>query len=224
MNVEILYHHVESYDSLFKLFSSKVENFLTREEIIRYERYRFKRDKVNFLLGRVLVRKYLDISKYDFETNKYGKLISNKDVGFNISHTENFVAVSFSSNFNIGVDVEKIRDMNEDELADLLSYCASVNEKSNLYNKKPDNRAKEFFKIWTGKEAYLKALGIGLVNDLPDICIHNIKNDKKVCWHDEIIENKFYLSSVAISSDINEKCIFNAKKIHHSEIIEYYLM
>jgi len=81
--------------------------------------------------------------------------IRNKNLDFNISHSDEFVILAMSNRLRVGIDIEKIRDID----IDLISYnCFSNKEKK--YLKEKNDKLVNFFKIWTLKESYLKALGM----------------------------------------------------------------
>ena len=66
------------------------------------------------ILVRISIYQDLNIENGDieFSTNSYGKpfLMNNQDYHFNISHTHNMIAVAVSNN-SVGVDVEKIKEI-----------------------------------------------------------------------------------------------------------------
>jgi 4'-phosphopantetheinyl transferase len=67
----------------------------------------------------------------------------------------------------VGVDIEQIRPM-----ADLLEVADSVfseRERSLFRSLKESDRLPAFFSVWAQKEAYLKALGLGLNRPPEDV-------------------------------------------------------
>lgn len=86
--------------------------------------------------------------------------LANNDLMISISHSQGLVcALASNSNQtqNIGVDVEKLRELKED----LPEFVLAKGEYQNLEMLYPDQRARnnEFLRIWTTKEAAFKALG-----------------------------------------------------------------
>ena len=119
----------------------EAQSLLSKEEISRYQRYYFEKDKQEFLYARFLLRKvlteYIPAIKpedWDFSFNQYGKpLINNEktpELNFNISHSNGFIACGISKSFQIGIDVE----YNERRLnyLDLAEYTFSANEVADL--------------------------------------------------------------------------------------------
>jgi 4'-phosphopantetheinyl transferase len=89
-----------------------------------------------------------------------------------LSHTEGMVACAFARSLDVGVDVE--RDNPRRDTLALEDVCLHREERSVVERLPPALRRRSFFAIWTLKEAYSKALGIGLalpferVRMLPD--------------------------------------------------------
>jgi 4'-phosphopantetheinyl transferase len=81
-------------------------------------------------------------------------------IRFNLSHTRGFVACAAALDNEIGLDVEcDERDISE---FDLARRCFAPEEVVLLQELPADRRRRAFFRIWTLKEAYIKATGQGL--------------------------------------------------------------
>jgi phosphopantetheinyl transferase len=80
---------------------------------------------------------------------------------FNLSHTKNAFLMAFCIRNEVGVDLE-FTEPNEDFIS-LSNYAFSPDEQVILSG---NPCAETFLKIWTMKEAYLKATGIGMVDAL----------------------------------------------------------
>jgi 4'-phosphopantetheinyl transferase len=104
--------------------------------------------------------------------NLYGKpsLRNFPFLHYNISHSENYVVCIISDSRAVGIDVEKIRGFNP--------YAAkkvcSLKELNNIYSKRDSD--KEFFRLWTLKESYIKAIGLGLSFPMKNVNFHIDKN------------------------------------------------
>lgn len=110
------------------------------------------------LLHDSLMQEYcIDIQPDDIIENAWGKgfLRNHRDVFFNISHCSGGIALSISS-LRTGVDIERARPFS---LAAARKVLAE-DEMSQVLN--ADNPEQEFFKFWTLKESYTKAVGTGL--------------------------------------------------------------
>lgn len=92
--------------------------------------------------------------------SKSGKLYAeNSSHHFNISHSNNLVVCAISKK-EIGVDIEKIRNIR----FDAASKFANNSEKEYI-----GQNLENFFKIWTLKEAFFKCKGTGLGADIKSI-------------------------------------------------------
>jgi len=135
---------------------------LDKYEIIRYNRIQGVRDKEKFLFSRYLLKKILSIytnqkiTDIKFEYNHFGKpLLPNSILNFNLSHSENYLAISISDK-EIGVDIENVKSIDLD-MAEI--FCT---DRELLYIYNGANQYYNFFRLWTLKEAFVKNIGTGL--------------------------------------------------------------
>lgn len=146
--------HNESFDS--KLYDS-LSFLISSDKKAKLDNYKSDIDKklrlYAELLMRVVIHQDLNVENDDieFETNSYGKpyLINNQDYPFNLSHTNNMVAVAISNN-PVGVDIEKIKEI---EMG--IAKRFFTEHELNYIEKFQD----KIYEIWTKKEAYLKYIG-----------------------------------------------------------------
>ena len=144
---------------------------LADDECERAERFVFRQDHVNYVLGRGLLRvllgRYLQLNPQDIHlvTSEYGKpslLATQNTLGlhFNLSHAGDYIVFAFTLDQAIGVDIETIRpDFASDEIAERF-FSASEYHALSALDKADKPRA--FFHTWTCKEAFIKAIGEGL--------------------------------------------------------------
>lgn len=85
---------------------------------------------------------------------------------FSVANTPGLVACVVSSEGWPGVDVEPVR---AEVAAELVQTCLSPRERAAYLDLPAEHRPYRFARLWTLKEAYLKALGIGL-DQAPDRC------------------------------------------------------
>jgi 4'-phosphopantetheinyl transferase len=148
---------------------------LSSEEKKRASRYRFERDKNHFILShgilRTLLGRYLsknpDQLKFVFGDKGKPKLkhgIGKQKIHFSVSTSGGMALYAFTRGHEIGVDIEKIRDMDDMEL--IAEHFFSEQEKAKLFALRKQERKAAFFNCWTRKEAYLKALGTGFSDPL----------------------------------------------------------
>jgi 4'-phosphopantetheinyl transferase len=80
-------------------------------------------------------------------------------IDFSAANTDGLVACAVSCTARIGMDVEKLQPALP---PGLLEYCCTHDEQVRLGELPDDLQRCAFFQLWTLKEAYLKARGIGL--------------------------------------------------------------
>ena len=148
-----------------------VEDLLSPDERERASRFRFEKHRAQFALTRATLRRllasYLSVSprEISFCYSSHGKpCLSESSLDFNVSHTEGMAVFGFTRGRRIGVDVERIRvDFRLDEVA---GRFFSIAERTALDDLPTGERHTAFFRIWTRKEAYIKARGEGLSHPL----------------------------------------------------------
>lgn len=156
-------------------------------EIIRRARaFRRVEDQWRFLLGRYLIRTFVNqgLPNFKFEFNKLeftkeGRpFLPNQNFDFNISHSGRYVVGTFSQTSRVGIDIEfqKVIDLEDFTYTMNDNQWIEVNEAPNPFNK--------FFWFWTIKESVIKADGRGLAIPLTDIVVENntVNYDGKI-WH-----------------------------------------
>ncbi|KAF5195876.1 4'-phosphopantetheinyl transferase superfamily [Thalictrum thalictroides] len=81
---------------------------------------------------------------------------------FNISHTSSLIACGVTVDMPIGIDVEEKQRKTNNSLSSLAQRYFSLHEIEYLHGlSDPEIQRQEFIKLWTLKEAYVKALGRG---------------------------------------------------------------
>lgn len=81
------------------------------------------------------------------------------NICFNLSHSENTAALAISSGFEVGIDVEHIRAIEESMPLEVFS----AREREQFDALPAAQRQPVFFETWARKEASLKALGTGFI-------------------------------------------------------------
>ena len=144
---------------------------LSADEAERAARFRFEHDRNRFLVGRgilrVLLASILETSPQSlrFAYSAYGKpeLIQPENaprLHFNLAHSEDSALFAFAWNRTLGVDIEAVKqDTPCDELAQ--NFFSEAERAAYFALPEPERRP-AFFRIWTRKEAYVKARGEGL--------------------------------------------------------------
>lgn len=136
------------------------------------KKYIVRRGLLRFVLARFI---NIQPTEVDYYYNQYGKpylknKMQDKDIYFNISHSDDCFIIGISQCVEIGVDIEKKNKIKD--IQALTNIVFSNNEKRIFSSlKEPDSIEKMFYHVWTVKEAVSKALGIGLSIGLDNINI-----------------------------------------------------
>jgi 4'-phosphopantetheinyl transferase len=148
---------------------------LAEDEIERARRYKFARDRRRFVAARAFLRRtlagYVSATPREliFAYGRSGKpelppVSNGETVAFNLSHAGDLALLAVTRDRRVGVDVEYI-----DELPDLHAVASrffSARENAALNEFPANSRVVGFYRCWTRKEAFLKALGDGLAHPL----------------------------------------------------------
>ena len=152
-------------------------NCLSESEKDRANRFLRPQDRSLFALTRAVLRSVLSqatsvpADKLLFAAGPYGKprLAGIRGPHFNVSHSGSWALIGVSESRPIGVDIEVMRKAG-DEL-DLARSFFSDAEYRALKRLKNGERLHAFYKIWTCKEAVLKAFGTGISEHLKEFSI-----------------------------------------------------
>ncbi len=150
---------------------------LSEEERVKADRFIFPHDRDCFVAAHALVRVALSDyfarapQDWSFVTNAWGKPRVDANDGsarlcFNLSHTRGHVAVAVALDREVGVDVERIAPSRADE--EVARQLFAPAEFAAFQEEPEGGRAEAFFDVWTLKEAYIKAVGLGVALPLKD--------------------------------------------------------
>ncbi|MGZ8191242.1 MAG: 4'-phosphopantetheinyl transferase family protein [Methylococcaceae bacterium] len=113
--------------------------------------------------------------KIRINTTEHGKpyLVDNPELVFNISHSANILAITVSLNCQLGVDIECYKQ--RANLSALVGKCFAYEEVAYWSNLPEAQKTLEFYRFWTRKEAFVKAIGRGIALGL-NRCVINPEN------------------------------------------------
>ncbi|MBL8113616.1 MAG: 4'-phosphopantetheinyl transferase superfamily protein [Acidobacteria bacterium] len=83
---------------------------------------------------------------------------------FNVSHSGDAVLIGVVDGIPIGVDVERVRE--KPNLDGIARRFFSAPEAAYLESLAPEARTNAFYRLWTLKEALVKAIGTGIAGNL----------------------------------------------------------
>lgn len=203
-------------DLLQQLF--RLLNHAEKERAARYIR---TVDRSHFIAARSILRDIL--SRYchcaaeniQFNYNAKGKPFLNFElmkfnIHFNLSHSHGVALYAISHCENIGIDIEyNQRQIHPLEIAQRFF---SKEEIALLSHLPKSEQLTNFYKIWTRKEAYVKAIGEGISNTLDQFSVDLINfkskikssttNGKLSDWYIyDILMDPNYTATLALSFD-----------------------
>ena len=144
---------------------------LTEKEKARASRFRFEKDRRQFIVSRGALRVILsgygevDPVKIRLGAGEFGKpFLENRTeipIQFNVAHSGGFVLISVCLGSDLGVDLEKF-DPGDKRMFGLIETICSPGEAAFVKSLPPDQIETCLTRLWTAKEAVLKAAGKGL--------------------------------------------------------------
>jgi 4'-phosphopantetheinyl transferase len=151
---------------------------LAPAERLRAESFYFDRDRNRFMAGhgmlRTILGRYLHAQPGTIwlEYGPHGKPLlagrfTRSGLHFNVAHCENLALLAVAHGRVVGVDLERIRAM--DGAQDLMAIFCSPRESAEFQSLPPGERDAAFFRLWTRKEAWLKATGKGIGQSLEKV-------------------------------------------------------
>lgn len=163
---------------------------LSSDEMERARRFRFAWLSERFVCDharlRLLLSGYLDQEPQTlrFVENAQGKPRIHDPVcrlRFNMSHTEGLTLMAFCLDAEIGVDVEKLRVIEDCDQLAAMNFSSTENIALQAQPESERNAA--FLRCWTRKEAYIKARGEGLSLPLDGFSVTLGKHEQAALTH-----------------------------------------
>jgi 4'-phosphopantetheinyl transferase len=223
MNIEIEEHQVHVWQAnmnALSVHSKDILKVLSADELERANKFKFPEDLGHFILRRYQLRfilsKYWGCQPHElmFRYNSCKKpfiyIPEFKGLKFNMSFSGDLMVVGLSKNNEVGIDIEKVSQMQDLENIAIENFSL---QEVNFLNGTKD-KTSTFFKIWTRKEAFIKAIGNGMYYPLKSfsvnidpagrsehLVIFNHPMESGLWRTSEINTSDGYIASVAIKSD-----------------------
>ena len=140
----------------------------TIKHTVHRTRYIAVRTALRFALSH-RVRNGIESDSWRISTPPSGKpqiCSEQANCSFSITHADDFSVIAIAPESAVGIDAERVDSA---KLKHLPIDCLSANEQERLKAKAEDDQYYDFFRFWTLKEAYTKALGLGLFVDFDRI-------------------------------------------------------
>lgn len=149
---------------------------LSADETAKASRYHFQADQRRYIAARGTLRELLgrylnqNPATVEFVYGAFGKpSLKSSPVNnapplfFNLAHSDEAALYAVTRIGPIGIDLERIRP--DFEIANIVAHFFAPEEAAILSQLPAPARNKRFFRYWTRKEAYCKALGDGFTLD-----------------------------------------------------------
>ncbi len=126
---------------------------------------------------------------------RHGKpTLVGEPLAFNVSHSGELAVIAVGvSGHTLGVDVEAIRPRRFG-LEKLAARTLNTEEIDRWRAEPDDDRLVSFLQLWTAKEAYLKAIGIGIATDLREVVVPHH------WWSEQVAVPNDYVASLAVDA------------------------
>lgn len=157
-----------------------LERTLAPDERERADRFHFERDRRRYVVAHGALRDVLsryvgaEPGQLRFRHGSSGKpalteVFGSGGIEFNLTHSNELALCAVARDRQIGVDLECVRSgFSEERIAEQFFSREEIEELRAL----PHELQKEaFFSCWTRKEAYLKAIGDGLLSPLDQFSV-----------------------------------------------------
>lgn len=165
-SVEVFYCRTRELDSLLE----ELKKYLSGQEKMRADKFLFDSNRKTYICSHALLRLILSARLHiDPEEiiivndSRMKPCLFEGALHFNLTHTREAFAIAVSRKMYVGIDIEDIN--RQTDITSLIRTCLS--EKENEFVTKNKQKERErFFLLWTRKEAFLKAIGIGISTNL----------------------------------------------------------
>lgn len=152
---------------------TQLKELLTVNEVLKSDNFVMDKDRKRFIVTRgvlkIILSKFLnkhpeDIEFYYEQNLKPRVKAQNSNLHFNVTHSADRIMIAISSK-PIGVDIEHVDEgFGFDQILDV-----TFNDQELEYIQNSNNKSEAFYLLWTRKEAFLKATGKGIDDDLQNI-------------------------------------------------------
>ena len=172
----------------------------------RAARFRFDVDRERFIIAHGTLRRLLgtalnmDPRAVRMMRGPFGKpYLAASDLHFNLSDTKDALVIALSLQGPLGVDIETMTRTVDHEAVG-LHYFGSEEVSDIGQSEEPKRR---FLELWTRKEAVLKACGVGIMEDLRVLRVHEAEN-RSTIRHEAFIQHaapEYHVRTWLLGSD-----------------------
>jgi 4'-phosphopantetheinyl transferase len=207
-------------------------SLLNADENARWRRFHYPVDRQRFLVGRAFMRTVLaeclgdaDPATLQFSYTAHGKPeLAGPHAGklhFNLSHTDALLVLAVDHRHAVGVDVEAVT--RKVELLALAKRYFAAHEYAGLAELGDAAQRERFFALWTLKEAWLKARGLGLHIPLDDFSFNldganpSIEfgpqlNDRAEAWQFRVLAQDEFRIALAVDCPAGQPLLVQTRE------------
>jgi len=159
---------------------------LSDDEIKKAACYKILKHQQRYIIAHAFLRHLLSYyidkepAKIRISHDEFGKPELKTDdnqnqLNFSLSHSSGLVLVSICSNRRTGIDVERIKSGRD--FLKIAERFFSDDEIIALRSLNTDQQQNAFYNCWTRKEAYLKAIGMGIRLPISNFSVSLLPNN-----------------------------------------------
>ena len=192
-----------STDRLSKMLLPLPDSILNKILVYKDRRDRQSRVLGKWLLLRLIGHFNLELTLADLKYTEFNKPYFS-DLSFSTAHSGEMVVCAGAINGDIGVDIEQVMPI------ELENYREHLTKNEWVQIENSADQQRTFYKIWTKKEALLKAIGRGvdIEFDTLDVCGDKVNYQGKNFSFCPLSIVEDYICYVAISDPFYNESIF----------------
>ncbi len=219
---QLIASRIDIWQFTLSPFLKETSFFLNNEENTRANRFHFIRHKHRFTMCRAFLRlilaRYLQLNpkKIDVRYAQYGKPEVERDsIQFNVSHSGELCLIAVGRVHALGIDIENFSDRPYVGIAkDLFSEL----EYQQLLAAPEPLKKPLFFSIWSQKEAFIKAVGMGLSYPTQQFSVP-LYSKSASCVSDSLSEQTWQLLAFAPHQECAAALCFNKEILEIRKLI-----
>lgn len=150
--------------------AAAARSLLSRDERARADRFVYDRHRRRYTVAQAHLRRVLAQltgvrpEKIRFRFGEHGKPFLPAGPSFNQSHSAERIMIGVTAEGRLGIDIEEVREVRY--MLAIADKNFGADEAARLHAAPDHERRRLFFRLWTRKEAFLKAVGVGLTHPL----------------------------------------------------------
>lgn len=187
-----------------------LKNYISFEEQERANKFHYDKNRETYITSHSILRLILaqrlnvnplDISFQNGINNKPG--LEGDPIYFNLTHTGEAFAFAVSRDLKVGIDLEEINQ--NIDIHPITDSFFSIKEREYIFKSETETKNR-FFLLWTRKEALLKLLGTGLIDNLSQV---------------EVSERENFMYKKSFD-DLDSDSAFDEHFIYSKQLLNYY--